>query len=249
MQNERGAALIVVLMLLVLLGAIALGVSLIAMTDLMTAANFRENQQAMYLAEAAAARAAADLDRLSDWTPVLAGAARSSFVDGEPGGTRSLASGEEIDLDEIRSLANCGKAACTGVDLVAVTAERPWGPNNPTFHLFAYGKVSDLLQTDSAGAFYLVVMVADDPSETDGDPLRDAAGAVDPGRGVALIRAEAFGPRGSRRGVEMVVARSGGPSPEQGYSGQLAGGETNEHRSGRPVGTPRSTLGWRRIGG
>jgi len=91
-QEERGVALVVVLMLLVLMGAVALGVSLIAATELLIAANSRESHQATYLAEAAVARAAADLDRLSDWTPVLAGDARSSFVDGDPGGSRTLAS-------------------------------------------------------------------------------------------------------------------------------------------------------------
>jgi hypothetical protein len=45
-----------------------------------------------------------------------------------------------------------------------------------------------------------VVWVADDPSETDGDP------AVD-GNGVVCVRAEARGPAGSRRVVGLTLRR------------------------------------------
>jgi hypothetical protein len=54
--------------------------------------------------------------------------------------------------------------------------------------------------------YYVTVMVGDDPSETDGNPLQDGIGTA--GAGVLALRAEALGPRGARRMVEMTVARS-----------------------------------------
>src|SRR5947199_3824178 len=43
-------------------------------------------------------------------------------------------------------MANCQKVTnCTPAELQAATNERPWGLNNPTWQLFAYGKVNDIL--------------------------------------------------------------------------------------------------------
>ncbi len=65
--------------------------------------------------------------------------------------------------------------------------------------------------TDSAPApFYIVVLVADDPAESDGDPLRDATGLT-PGAGVLRLRSEAFGPAGAHHVVEGIVARPATP--------------------------------------
>lgn len=249
-MNERGAALVLVLLLLILMSALGLGLSLLVSTETLVAANSRESQQAFYLAEAAFARAASDLERMADWTPALRGDARSSFADGEPGGQRTLPSGETVDLAVEANLASCGKRACTEADLTSVTADRPWGANNPRYRPFAYGSASDLL-AEAAGdvPFYVLVLIADDASETDGDPLRDATAPGDAGRGVVLLRAKAFGPRGTRRALEVALARSGGPPAERGYSGQLSGGATNERQSDRFVGTPGTTLQVTDIGG
>ena len=54
--------------------------------------------------------------------------------------------------------------------------------------------------------FYLAVLVADDPAETDGNPLADGPG---PGFGVVMLRAEAFGPGGTHAAVEQTLARVG----------------------------------------
>ena len=46
-----------------------------------------------------------------DWNTVLAGAVQSAFIDGAPFGRRTLADGSTIDLGQILTMANCGKAA------------------------------------------------------------------------------------------------------------------------------------------
>ena len=51
----------------------------------------------------------------------------------------------------------------------------------------------------------VVVWVADDPSETDGNPLQDGTLATNPGRGVLAMMAHAYGRDGTRRVVEVTV--------------------------------------------
>ena len=115
-----------------------------------------------------------------------------------------------MSLTGIANNATCGKpAGCSDADVTTITADRPWGPNNPRFQLYAYGPVADLVPTDTISSpFYVVVLVGDDPSETDGDPLHDGSSAANPGSGVLTIRAESFGPRGVHRVVEATVART-----------------------------------------
>ena len=77
--------------------------------------------------------------------------------------------------------------------------------NNPRWQLYAWGRLADWLAGEAIDAgHYVVVLVADDPAETDGDPLVDGPG---PGFGVLLLRAEAFGPGGTHAVVEQTLAR------------------------------------------
>jgi len=58
-------------------------------------------------------------------------------------------------------------------------------------------------------------MIADDPSECDDNPLVDGGAVVscppgvkaNPGAGVLAVRAEAFGPFGAHRAVELTISR------------------------------------------
>jgi len=162
-----------------------------------------------YAAGAAAERALIDLGASADWTAVLDGSSRSTFNDGAPSGTRRLPDNSTIDLDAVRNWANCAHAsACSDTELAAVTAERPWGANNPRWQLFAYGLLSEITAPSIVSPFYVIVLVADDPSEQDGNPLRDAVDPMDPGAGVIQVRGEAFGPRGAHRVVALTVARA-----------------------------------------
>ena len=89
------------------------------------------------------------------------------------------------------------------------------------FPLYAYGMVNDLMPTGTINSpFYAVVLVADDPSENDGDPTRDGADEGNPGTGVLAVRAEAFGPRGAHKVIELTVARTDASGLEDGVPGQ-----------------------------
>lgn len=211
-NRERGFALMVAMMALVFMTA--LGLALIATTssEATIAAHFRSSAEAFYAAEAAAERAIADLRRTEDWTTVLDGSVRSSFVDGAPGGTRRLMDGSAVDLTKVVNLVNCRKTtACRDSDMNAVTSERPWGINNPRWQLYAYGDLNRLLPPSStSSAFYVLVLAADDPSDNDGNPLQDGGGADNPGAGVIALRAEAFGPLSAHAVVEITVAHPEG---------------------------------------
>ena len=114
------------------------------------------------------------------------------FVDGPPSGVRTLADGSLLDLGQLVNMTNCRKVtACSASDLTANTAQRPWGANNPVWRLYAYGPLSSLLAAGMVDSnFYVVVMVADDPSENDDDPLHDGVAPTNPGAGVLSLRAE-----------------------------------------------------------
>lgn len=212
MGEERGAALLLVLMCTTLLMALGGGLVLLTTTEARIASNFKAGMEALYAAEAGVERVLPDLIAASDWDAILDGTARSGFVDGPPSGTRVLADGSTLDLSAATSLERCGQSgSCTDAELDATTVERPYGANNPRWQLFAYGAIRDLLldgalQSDMSD-MYVVVWVADDPFEDDGEPLRDGGRATSRGHGIVSIRARAYGSYGARRGIEVTVAR------------------------------------------
>jgi hypothetical protein len=53
----------------------------------------------------------------------------------------------------------------------------------------------------------VVVLVADDPSETDGNPALDGASGT-PGAGIIFARAESFGAAGAHAIVEATLVRT-----------------------------------------
>jgi len=213
-RDERGIALIVATMAMLLMMALGAALLLLTTTEGKIARTYGSSSESLYAADAAAERAVDDLASITDWNSLLAGASTSAFVDGPPSGTRTLADGALLDLGEVLNMANCAKATvCSGADMDAVTTERPWGANNPRWQLFAYQRLNDFAPTGAINSpFYVTVMVGDDPSETDGDPLHDGV-STNPGTGVLAIRADAWGPHGSHKAIELTVARVGGSLP------------------------------------
>jgi hypothetical protein len=203
--------IILALMATLLMSALGAALVLTTSSDALIAANFRNAREGVYAADAALERAMDDLATVADWNAILDGSLQSTFVDGTPGGVRTLGDGSWLDLGQTLNMMNCRKVtACSASNLVANTAQRPWGANNPVWRLFAYGPLSSLLPPHALeSAYYVIVVVADDASETDDDPFHDGHTETNPGSGVLALRAEAFGPRGTRRLVEATVARSG----------------------------------------
>ena len=216
-------ALIVALMAMLFMIALGTALILTTSTESKITRNFRTSSEALYAADAVLERAVDDVLTIPDWNTLLSGVARSAFTDGPPSGARALADGHRIDVGEIVNLANCRRTiACSNADMDAATAERPWGLNNPRWQPFAWGYLNDITPTGTVNSpFYVVVMVGDDPSENDGNPLRGRLGACapgqasgcNPGTGVLALRAEAFGPFGAHKVIELTVSRTRKRSP------------------------------------
>jgi hypothetical protein len=209
-RREDGIALLFAIMAMLLMMALGVALVLTTSTETIIAANFRNSAEGLYAAEAALERAIADLLTVSDWNPLLGGLVRSAFVDGAPDGSRTLVDNSLLDLGQTTSLANCQKTTpCSDAAMDAVTPERPWGANNPRWQLYAYGPLGGITPAGTvSSSYYVVVMVGDDPSENDDNPLRDGVDGSNPGTGVLAVRAEAFGPRGAHKVIESTVART-----------------------------------------
>jgi hypothetical protein len=247
--DERGIALIVALLAMMLMMALGTALILTTTTESKITRNFQNSIEAGYAADAGLERAMDDLLTVPDWNTLLTGATTSAFVDGAPG-TRTLPDGSQFDLVQLLNMANCSKTStCSASELTANTSERPWGANNPQWQLFAYGPLNDMIPTGTINSpFYVVVMVADDPSDDDNNPLQDggapAAGqpSPNPGAGVIALRAEAFGPFGAHKIVEMTVARTDTAELERGYTGQRGQDEQNRRARKSPVQSPGKGL-------
>jgi len=210
--SDKGIALVVALIALVVMTAWGATLVLTTTSDTLIAASFRDGRELFYAADAALARVVVELSHVADWNGVLDGSVRSALVDGPSTVRRTLPDGSAVDLDQVASRASCGKPVCAMADLTRTTAARPWGTNNPVWRLYAHGRPIDMLATGTLDSpEYVVVLVADDPSENDGNPMRDGATAANPGSGIIGLRAEAFGPRRAYRVIEMTIWRAAEP--------------------------------------
>jgi hypothetical protein len=241
-HNEKGVALIIALMSTLLLTALGLALAMTTMTETMITANYRDGGEAMYAADAGIERVMQDLLTIPDWNRILTGTVQSSFIDGAPTGTRTLPDGSPIDLAAVTNTLNCGKATtCSAADMNAWSPERPYTTNNPRWQLFAYSPIADIIETGTVlSSMYVAVWIADDPAETDDDPATD--GGETGGRGVLLLRAEAFGSNGSHSVIEATVARTDTSELERGYSGQRGQDEQNRRARKKAVATPGKAL-------
>jgi hypothetical protein len=241
--NERGISLIIALMSTLLLTALGLGLLMVTMTETMLSANHRDGGEAVYAADAGVERVMQDLLTVPDWNRILSGALQSSFIDGAPGGTRTLPDGSILDLSAATNMMNCAKATtCSDADMDAWTLDRPFEADNPRWQLYAYSPLRDIIDTGTiASPMYVAVWIADDAAETDGDPHTDGTSGL--GAGVLMLRARAFGPNGSEATIEVTLARTDTTELERGYTGQRGQDEQNRRARKAAVQTPGKSLG------
>jgi hypothetical protein len=103
--------------------------------------------------------------------------------------------------------------------------------------LFAYGPISDMLPNSTIDSpMYVAVWIADDPAEADGDPAADTNGTL-------TLHAEALGPMGTRKVIEVTVARTSSTEIERGQIAQRGQEELNQRARKAAVQTPGKTLG------
>lgn len=207
-ETQRGAALIAAMLIMLLLSALGLSLATVTSTEEQVAHSYSSGSESFYAADAALELVVNELGLQGDWNRVLDGSASSSFV--HPSVVfRRWPGGPPITSAEATAFVTCGRATCSTTEMDTRTAERPWGPNNPRWRLFAYGPLAAM---SAAGAVnsteYVAAWVADDPQENDDDPLveGDESRGPNPGRGVLTVLVHAYG-LSTVRVIEATVAR------------------------------------------
>jgi hypothetical protein len=221
--SDTGSALVIALIATVLLSTLGLGLVLLSNTEGAIATNYRAANETLYAADAAVERVVQDVLLVPRWNDILSGSLQSSFVDDSL--TPTTPYGAHLDL-----------AAMTA-DLQAQTdATDPWGANNPHWRLFAYGPLADMLGQDVIQSpAYIAVWIADDPSESDGDPASDT-------NGVITVFAKALGPNGAQRAVEVTMAKTNSNEIERGQIAQRGQEELNQRARKAAVQLPGKSL-------
>ena len=239
LANQDGTALIIALMSMMLLTALGGAVIMVSRTEAAIANNYRNSQEALYAADAAIERVVQDLLLVPRWNDILANGGAgvagvtSSFTRGNPASQITLPTGGKVTLN------------ATTANMQAMTdADDVWGANDPQWRLFAWGPLTDLLNTSAIDSnMYVAVWVADDPADAstftpnvpDDNPLIDSNGTL-------TLRAEAIGPGGTRKTIEVTVARTSGTEIERGQIAQRGQEELNQRARKAAVQTPGKSL-------
>jgi hypothetical protein len=193
--SERGAAMLVAILIATLLAVIVAGLVALTTSETALAASYRHVHEVTYGAEAGVELALHDLATVLDWSAVLAtppANRTSAFVD--TASTPTLPDGRTIDLASLTRRRELESDARDGADLFAA--------DRPQWRLYAHLSLGDVFPPPRRFIpVYVVVWVADDGVDGDGDPTVDA-------NRIVLIRSEAFGSGGARRAVEVSVRRA-----------------------------------------
>lgn len=225
LTNENGTALIIALMAMMLITALGAATVMVSRTETAIANNYRNSQEALYAADAAIERVVQDLLMVPRWNDILTGVATSGFIDGAAGATKTLPAGGKITL-----------TAATAELQSETDQANLWGANNPQWRLFAWGPLADIANDTSIDSpMYIAVWVADDPSEIDGNPAADVNGTL-------TLHALALGPSGTRKVIEVTVARTSTTEIERGQIAQRGQEELNQRARKAAVQTPGKAL-------
>lgn len=222
--DDRGSGLIIALIATVLLTSLGVGLVMLSTTEGAIASNYRAGSETLYAADAAVERVVNDVLLVPRWNDVLTGTIQSSFVDSTLSPTTPY--GDHLNL-----------TAMTADVQAQSDASAPWGANNPQWHLFAYGPLSDMMGTGNTleNQTYVAVWVSDDPAEIDNNPSADT-------NGVITVLAQALGPHGAQRSVEVTVAKTDSSEIERGQIAQRGQEELNQRARKAAVQTPGKSL-------
>jgi len=192
-HDERGVALLMALVTAALVTAIATAMVMSSSTDLVITGNTRASMEAMYAAEAAGQRAIGELATIGDWSTVLAappGNVTATFDEGET--MVRAPDGRPLSVPVLTAARQAASA---------VTYGPGFGADSPVWRLFGHADIRALLPPGvTSPPAYVLIHVADDGGDGDGDPERDANGQL-------IVYAEAYGVSGAHRAVELAVSR------------------------------------------
>jgi hypothetical protein len=190
-RDERGNALLCALLVTALLTTLGAGLVAIVLGEQQIGTHHRAALEGLYAAEAGVERAIGELRMLPTWQGVPAPGVSSTAADFNDGSLRPrLADGTVLDL-----------AGLTVQRQTESDAFYPSAADRPQWRLFAHASLDRMIGANAGSAPpYVVVWIADDSDDLDGDPARDSNDAL-------IVRSQAFGVRNMRRSVEATLLR------------------------------------------
>ena len=248
-RSERGSALVIALLATMLLTALGLTLVLMSNTETAISANYRNSQETLYAADAAVERVVQDLLLIPRWNDVLTGDASvapactgvTSFLPKSTTTSAFVDASTTVALPSSTQQINLLSATCNmqratnNLDL--------WGPDDPAWRLFAWGRIDSILpddRIDSTG--YVAVWIADDPADGDGDPSSGHQWHLDAARRGLRPVGNTQGDRGHcgadgehrNRARPDRAARPGRVEPARAQGGGTADGQgTHQHEDER----------------
>ncbi len=193
--RESGAALLLALMTAALLSAIAASLIVTTSVDMLIAGNYRASLETLYVVEAGVERAIAELAGVPDWSAVLSPSPANAVASFDDRSSTSSAPDGRI-----LSVALLTAARQTMSDTVYGRAR--FGEDRPVWQLYAHAPLEHILPPGIiAPPGYVLVWVADDGGDGDGNPETDANGQV-------LLHGDGYGLGGGRRSVEVAIGRA-----------------------------------------
>jgi len=189
-KGDRGSVLLCALMVIALIATLGAALSLVVSTESAVAGNYVAAQQGLYAAEAGMERAIGEIRLLPIWSALPAPSSTTGSADFNDGqATPKGPDGSTLDLAQL-----------TIHRQAESDAMRPSGPDRPVWRLYAHAPFGRIAAAAGTMAPYVVVWIADDPDDLDGDPAVDT-------NDVVIMHAEAFGVRGGRRAIEVTIQR------------------------------------------
>ena len=190
-EKDDGMALLCALLMTALLSTLGGTLVVLVLAEQLASARHRASLEGLYAAEAGIERAIGELRLLPGWQTLPGpgtGSASPDFNDGAS--TARLADGTVLDL-----------GALTIERQVESDAAYPSAADRPVWRLFAHACLDRVIEGGAGTApSYVLVWIADDPDDLDGDPARDS-------NDVVMVRAQVFGVGRIRRAVEVVLRR------------------------------------------
>jgi hypothetical protein len=194
--DDRGAAVLVVILIAALITAIASALMTTTITETVIGGAHRASQETLYAADAALERTIGALSLVPDWSVVLAvppGNLVAPFDDGQV--APLTPDGRHLDLARHLALRQFASNSQYGPSV--------FGVDSPRWRLYGHAGFSRLLLPGlAAPPAYLLVWVADDGADGDGDPGVDSNGQI-------ALFVDAFGLGGAHRAIEAAIGRAG----------------------------------------
>ncbi len=189
-NSDRGSVLLCALMVIALIGTLGAALALVVSTESAVAGNYVASQQGLYAAEAGVERAIGEIRLLPTWGALPAPSSTTPSADFNDG--QAMPRGPDGSTLNLAQLTIQRQAESD--------AMRPAAPDRPVWRLYAHAPFGRMVAASGTAAPYVVVWLADDPDDLDGDPAVDT-------NDVVLVHAEAFGVRAGRRAIDVTIQR------------------------------------------